>query len=101
MKKILLTVCTLALFTGVGCKNKSHQSTNGINNTLDSIPSSTFEELDKKVGDKVFFAFDNSNLSDSAKTILDRQVEFMKDNSHLKFVLEGCINLMSKSSFFL
>ena len=37
----------------------------------------------------MFFAFDNSNLSDSAKTILDRQVEFMKDNSHLKFVLEG------------
>ena len=43
MKKILLTVCTLALFTGVGCKNKSHQSTNGINNTLDSIPSSTLK----------------------------------------------------------
>ncbi len=90
MKKILLTICSMALLTGVGCKNKSHQSASDVNrSTLDSIPNSTFEELDKKVGDKVFFAYDNSELSDSAKTILDRQVEFMKEKSHLKFVIEG------------
>ena len=90
MKKALLAVCSLALLAGVGCKNKSHQSTNGTDgSTLDSISKATFEELEKKVGDKVYFSYDNSDLSDSAKSILDKQVEFMKDKSHLKFVLEG------------
>jgi peptidoglycan-associated lipoprotein len=90
MKKVLLTVCSLALFAGVGCKNKSQQSTNVADSgTLDSIPKSTFEELEKKVGDRVFFSYDNSGLSDSAKAVLGKQIEFMKENSHLKFVLEG------------
>ena len=85
MKKVLLTVCSLALLTGVGCKNKSQQSANGTDSsTLDSIPKSTFEELEKKVGDRVFFSYDNSGLSDSAKAVLDKQIEFMKENSHLK-----------------
>ena len=90
MKKVLLTVCSLALLAGVGCKNKSQQSTNVADSgTLDSIPKSTFEELEKKVGDRVFFSYDNSGLSDSAKAVLGKQIEFMKENSHLKFVLEG------------
>lgn len=90
MKKVLLTVCSLALIAGVGCIPKSQQSTSGTDSsTLDSIPKSTFEELEKKVGDRVFFSYDNSGLSDSAKAVLDKQIEFMKENSHLKFVLEG------------
>lgn len=95
MKKVLLTVCSLALVAGAGCKNKLEQSTpeesiySADNGAFYSTPRSTFEELEKKVGDTVFFNYDNYNLIDSAKAVLDKQVEFMKANSQLKFVLEG------------
>lgn len=47
------------------------------------------EELETKVGDRVFFAFDMYSLSQEAQNTLSNQAEFMKQNPDLSFVIEG------------
>lgn len=46
-------------------------------------------ELENKVGDRVFFEFDSSSLTEEGKENLKKQAQFMKENPELKFVLEG------------
>ncbi len=47
------------------------------------------EELETKVGDRVFFAFDSSALSSEAQEILRKQAAFMEQNQSLTFSVEG------------
>lgn len=54
-----------------------------------SIPDVQVTELENKVGDRIFFEFDSSALSDEAKEVLKKQAQFMKENPELKFVIEG------------
>jgi peptidoglycan-associated lipoprotein len=50
---------------------------------------SQIDELTNKVGDRVFFEFDSSSLTNEAKDTLKKQAGFMKDNVELRFTLEG------------
>ncbi|MFQ3306996.1 MAG: peptidoglycan-associated lipoprotein [Candidatus Midichloriaceae bacterium] len=90
MNKLLVTACVIS-FIAVGCTHKPSGSSNSgySGDDINSISKSTFEDLENKVGDRVFFAVNSSSLSDVAKEVLKRQIEFMKKHSHLKFVLEG------------
>ena len=47
------------------------------------------EELETKVGDRVFFAFDSSALSAEAQETLRKQAAFMEQNPGLIFTIEG------------
>lgn len=47
------------------------------------------EELETKVGDRVFFAFDSSALSAEAQETLRKQAAFMEQNPALTFTVEG------------
>ena len=47
------------------------------------------EELEKRVGDRVFFEFDSSAVSPEAQEILKKQAVFMSQNPDLKFSIEG------------
>jgi peptidoglycan-associated lipoprotein len=89
MKKLLLTVCLVPVLAVIGCTNKSQKNTNNLGDDSSSVSPATLQEFENKVGDKVFFAFDSSAISDSAKVTLDKQVGFMKEYPHLKFVVEG------------
>lgn len=42
-----------------------------------------------KVPDRVHFGFDKYNLTKEARKILDLQVEWLKQDSHIKIILEG------------
>ncbi len=88
MKKVLLTICSIALFGVIGCTHKSQESSSGEYGVSTASPVA-FEEFENKVGSKVFFAFDNSDLSSQSEAILDKQVNFMREYSHLNFVIEG------------
>jgi peptidoglycan-associated lipoprotein len=57
-----------------------------------STPSATLspqDELKQQVGDRIFFAFDKSDISSDAQAILSRQADFTKKYPDLKFTIEG------------
>lgn len=47
------------------------------------------QELTQQVGDRVFFAFDKSDISSDAQAILGRQADFTKKYATLNFTIEG------------
>ncbi|MCE2993807.1 MAG: peptidoglycan-associated lipoprotein Pal [Alphaproteobacteria bacterium] len=47
------------------------------------------EELETKVGDRVFFELDSSSLNAEAQETLNKQVAFMGQNKELTFIIEG------------
>lgn len=47
------------------------------------------EELETKVGDRVFFDLDSSSLNQAAQETLSKQVAFMGQNDELTFIIEG------------
>ena len=73
-----------------GCKNSSQVLTTSKNSSIDYItPSNHFKKLGIKVEDRVFFNYDTSIVSYTAKSILDKQAKLMKNNPYLNFILEG------------
>jgi peptidoglycan-associated lipoprotein len=95
MKKLLITVCSVALLTGVGCTHKPSK----YNEENAYVPTASFGDLENKVSDRVFFEFNSSDLSDNAKSILNRQVEFMKENPKLNFSLQGYCDKRGTSDY--
>lgn len=92
MRKTLFTVCSIALLGVVGCSTKPTDSQKNISPAQDGVAAVSpvaFEELETKVGNKIFFAFNSTNLSKQSEATLDKQVEYMKKYSHLNFVVEG------------
>ncbi len=97
MKNFLATACTVVLLAACKCGHKV-ASTSGVSGNV-VTPNATADlnydnlaltdELQNKVGDRVFFAFDKSGLSAEAKATLDNQAEFINTNSNLKFTVEG------------
>ncbi|MDJ1305427.1 MAG: OmpA family protein [Candidatus Midichloria sp.] len=84
MKKTILTVCALAMLTACA---QSGSDSKALSSTKAS--KALIEELTQKVGDKVYFAFDNSSLSEEAKAILAKQAELMQKYSTATFTIEG------------
>ena len=89
MKKLLFTVCSIALLGVVGCAHKPQESADSKEDSISPVSYTTFEEFESKVGNKVFFAFDSANLSTQSEIILDKQIGFMKEYPNLSFVIEG------------
>ena len=81
MKKFLITVCSVVLLGACG-----HKVAGG---NVSGASSAAIEELENKVGNRVFFAFDRSDVSETGKQVLDQQAAFMKRNAGFKFVIEG------------
>ncbi len=51
--------------------------------------SAQVQELENKVGDRVFFAYDSTALTTEAQNTLNKQAAFMSENSDLSFNIEG------------
>ena len=83
MKKTLLTVCALAMLTA--CQS----GTSGSASSTSKASKALVEELTQRVGNKVYFAFDRSNLSNEAKETLKNQAELMKKYESATFIIEG------------
>jgi peptidoglycan-associated lipoprotein len=58
------------------------------NNTT-SVPPGSQADFVANVGDRIFFAFDKSDLSGDAKATLDKWVAFLKKYPNDKLVVEG------------
>ncbi|WHQ46836.1 MAG: OmpA family protein [Candidatus Midichloria sp.] len=84
MKKTILTVCALAMLTA--CAQSSSDNRAG---SSTKASRALIEELTQKVGNKVYFAFDTSSLSDEAKATLTKQAELMQKYGTATFTIEG------------
>ncbi|MGE4313681.1 MAG: peptidoglycan-associated lipoprotein Pal [Pseudobdellovibrionaceae bacterium] len=60
--------------------------TAGVNGT--AMPG-TQEDLVQNVGDRVFFAYDSSDLSGEARSTLDRQAAWLNQYPNLSVTIEG------------
>lgn len=56
---------------------------------LDPNLTGTQQDLVVHVGDRVFFAYDRSDLSQEARATLDRQAAFLMRFPHLNVIVEG------------
>lgn len=79
-----LTVIFLTVFAlSACCGTKQHSG--AISSATDSLTT----EFEKNVGDRVFFAFDKSDLTQASKDQLKKQAEWLKNHSNLKATFEG------------
>jgi peptidoglycan-associated lipoprotein len=85
---------TLTLLAA-GCSSKSQTAPQTDTGMIDSsqttgaaIPGSE-QDLQQNVGDRVFFEFDRSELSQEARQTLDRQAAWLKKYSAVRVTLEG------------
>lgn len=81
--KLKLTVAGAALLVLSGCGWSNNSD--GVTNVDPEIVS----KLQSEVGDRVFFAYDSSALTEEAKNTLSRQAGFMKEYGNLRFDMEG------------
>jgi peptidoglycan-associated lipoprotein len=53
------------------------------------VAGGTQEDLAQNVGDRVFFGYDRYDLSDEARTILEKQATWLKQYTNLSITVEG------------
>jgi len=82
-----LTIAFLAIFVLSGCSPKKLNATGSMVVESESSLSADFE---KNVGDRVFFAFNKSDLSRCAKEQLEKQVSWLMTHPDvIKVTIEG------------
>lgn len=87
MKKLLITVCAVAMLAGCTSGKKISEQVNV--DSSGSASNAIREELQNNVGDRVHFALDKADISSPYNEVLDKQVQFMKKNPNLDFIIEG------------
>jgi peptidoglycan-associated lipoprotein len=80
-----LAIGFLAIFILSGCSSKK-LNTGSMGSEVESSLQADFE---KNVGDRVFFAFDKSDLSRCAKVQLEKQVAWLVSHPTTKATIEG------------
>jgi peptidoglycan-associated lipoprotein len=91
LKKLLCLLAVLATVSACDTTS-SDQGDGGVNGAGGSKGAArpgTQEDLVVNVGDRVFFAFDKSDLSTEAQATLDRQAAWLKKYSTAKVTIEG------------
>ncbi len=84
---VLVSACdTLGMGDGSGGANGAGGNGYGHNGPA---KAGTQEDLVVNVGDRVFFAFNQSDLSAEARATLDRQAAWLKKYGSLKVTIEG------------
>ncbi|MDE2029879.1 MAG: peptidoglycan-associated lipoprotein Pal [Alphaproteobacteria bacterium] len=92
-KKLLCLAAALVLVTACDTTG-STQGEGGANGSaggkiMSAAQPGTQEDLVVNVGDRVFFAFDKSDLSSAAQATLDRQATWLKKYPDVKALIEG------------
>lgn len=90
--KLLITMAVAGL-TLAGCasttETASTATTTTTTTTSATTGSATSQYLVQNVGDRVFFATDQSNLDGSARATLRNQAQWLAQNGELRIVIEG------------
>ena len=92
LKKVVLGVSLL--FMAACSKNLGYDGADGLGASKELIA-----EFKNTAGDTVHFAFDSSELSAEAKSIVEKQAEFFKSKGKLRVVIEGHCDERGDSSY--
>jgi peptidoglycan-associated lipoprotein len=76
----------MAFLVGCECEKSKEKSIEIVD---DSALHGTAADFIANAGDRVFYAFDKSNLSPEAEATLQRQVEWLKKHEARKLLIEG------------
>lgn len=86
----LLAAVVLVAACQTAPENTGAAANTGAATTTQAGPTPGSEQdLVQNVGDRVFFAFDKSDLSSEARATLDRQVAWLKKYPQVKVTIEG------------
>jgi len=91
--KLLITMAVAGL-TLAGCASTTETASTATATTTTTTASAatgsaTSQYLVQNVGDRVFFATDQSNLDGSARATLRNQAQWLAQNGELRIVIEG------------
>ncbi|GHU15233.1 peptidoglycan-associated lipoprotein [Alphaproteobacteria bacterium] len=96
MEKIvvgLLSFAGLVFLTGCECSKDDECSGGGKRGGASVVSDESLRDsaanFIANAGDRVFFAYDKSNVSQEAEATLGRQAEWLKNNSSKKVLIEG------------
>lgn len=88
--RLLGLVATMTVLAGCHSAPTTQATDTGNGSTAPTTAAlSPQDELKTQVGDRVFFAFDKSDISSDAQAILGRQADFTKKYPQLSFTIEG------------
>ncbi len=76
-----LAVASLAVVLLSGCSGSKRMSS--------GVDPALVTDFERNVGDRVYFAYDKSNLSHEAQATLKRQAEWLKAHPTINVVVEG------------
>ena len=78
-----ITIALLAIFALSGCSSSNKGSMSG------GSDSSLIADFEKNVGDRIFFAYNKSDLSATAKSQLQKQATWLDSHKSVKATVEG------------
>ncbi|MDR0677359.1 MAG: OmpA family protein [Holosporaceae bacterium] len=87
VKGILVPLACLAFL--VGCESDSDKKSEKVEVIEDESLKGTAADFIANAGDRVFFAYDKSNVSPESEATLTRQAEWLKHHESRKVLIEG------------
>jgi peptidoglycan-associated lipoprotein len=91
--KVKCAVYLAGLVFLAACECNSKRKTNVNSNNVEVVEAEalrgTAADFIANAGDRVFFAFDKSNLAPEAEATLSRQIEWLKQHESGKVLIEG------------
>lgn len=85
-------VCFTLLFLATACASKKFDTVNNAEEAQRMNKNKTellVKDETVKISDRVFFAFDKSDLCDKAKETLDLTAKYLKQHPEIKILVEG------------
>lgn len=90
MKKYLVLLFILTLTSACSSKKYDTVNTEEEAAVVSSVKETNVIETEiVKIPDRVFFAFDKSNIDNEARKVLDLTAEWLKENRDVKLLIEG------------
>ncbi|MFK8040575.1 MAG: peptidoglycan-associated lipoprotein Pal [Rickettsiaceae bacterium] len=86
---IILFVLSSLILSACCSSSDSQMSSRSTPTIYTKEECTLMEDFEQKAGDRVFFAFNSSEVSHSAKETLDKQITWLKNNSNVSVIIEG------------
>jgi len=87
--KYLAMFAAMTVLAACSSSDQNTGTTGATSATTPTASSMTPQSELQSVGDRVFFAFDKSDISSEGTAVLQRQADFMKKYPSLTFTVEG------------
>jgi peptidoglycan-associated lipoprotein len=87
--KILSMLAAVVLVSACETAPETGANSSGTGTSVSTIPPGSQRDLEANVGDRVFFGYDQYNLSPEARGTLDRQSKWLQQYGNVTVTVEG------------